>query len=175
MWATSHLVQTCYAYGYGKFGNCPTSRYIVLNHHTWSWLLTSNSKVWTRKLCLFATNNTNYFGSDYMMCCFTCAEGSTFRSVVVGEPRWSDMEGTCAQLCTMSFFQCGWPSWPIFSHGSYWPMMYVVWAIFWNHHYVDLWSMFLRLAHGMFHATSGGSASWQIMVLPLVHLIDLGS
>jgi hypothetical protein len=66
-------------------------------------------------------------------------------------------------------------NWPICSHDSYWPIMYVVWAIFWNHHYVDLWSMFLKLAHGMFHAISGGSVRWQIMVLPLVHLVHLRS
>jgi hypothetical protein len=43
----------------------------------------------------------------------------TFRSVVVGELRWSNMEGPCAQLCTMSFSQCGWPNGHILSHGSY--------------------------------------------------------
>jgi hypothetical protein len=33
--------------------------------------------------------------------------------------------------------------------------------------------MLSRLAHGISHATSGGSASWQ-MVLSLVHPVDLG-
>jgi hypothetical protein len=97
-----------------------------------------------------------------------------FQGCCCWKVKWSNMERLCAQLCTMSSSQCGWPNWPIFNHDSYWPMMYVVWAIFWNHHYVDLWSMFLRLAHGMSHATSGGSVSWQIMVLPLVYLVDLG-
>jgi hypothetical protein len=30
MRATSHLVSTCYAHGYGKYGNCPTLRYICI-------------------------------------------------------------------------------------------------------------------------------------------------
>jgi hypothetical protein len=33
---------------------------------------------------------------------FTCAKGSTFRSVVVGGLRWSNMERPCVQSCTMS-------------------------------------------------------------------------
>jgi hypothetical protein len=52
--------------------------------------------------------------------------------------------------------------------------MYVVWVIFKNCHYVVLWSMFLRLSHGMFHAISGKSANWQ-MFLPLGHWVYLGS
>jgi len=35
-------------------------------------------------------------------------------------------------------FQCGWLNGPIFSRGSSWPMMYVVWASFKNYYYVDL-------------------------------------
>jgi hypothetical protein len=31
--------------------------------------------------------------------------------------------------------------------------MYVVWAIFKGHHYVDLWSMFLKVVYGMSCAT----------------------
>jgi hypothetical protein len=34
--------------------------------------------------------------------------------------------------------------------------------------------MLSRLAHGISHATSGGCASWQ-MVLSSVHLVDPGS
>jgi hypothetical protein len=26
-------------------------------------------------------------------------------------------------------FPCGWPNLPILNHGSYWPTMFVVWAI----------------------------------------------
>jgi len=33
--------------------------------------------------------------------------------------------------------------------------------------------MFLRLTHELFHASNGISVNWQ-MVLPLVHLINLG-
>jgi hypothetical protein len=40
-------------------------------------------------------NNTDYFGCDYRTCYFMCAIGFTFWSVVVGRPRWSDMEGPC--------------------------------------------------------------------------------
>jgi hypothetical protein len=141
-------------------GNCPTSGYIALCHYTWRWLLTLGLEVWGRILCLCAIDNIKNFGCDYKMCYFTCAKSSTFRSVVVGRLGWSNMGRSCAQLCTMSFSQCGWLNWPILSHDSCWPTMYVVCAIFWNHHYVHLWSMFLRLAHGMFHATSGGNVSW---------------
>jgi len=105
----------------------------------------SNLKVWMGKLCLLLANNINYFRCDYKMCYFTCVEGFTFWSVIVGSPRWLDMEGLCAQLCTMSFSQCGWPNGPILSHGSNWPMMYVVWASFKNRHYVDLKQVFLKL------------------------------
>jgi hypothetical protein len=52
-----------------------------------------------KKLCLFATNNIDYFGCDCMTCYFTCVEGFTFKSVVVGRLKWLDMEGLCAQLC----------------------------------------------------------------------------
>jgi hypothetical protein len=94
-------------------------------------------------------DNTDYFGCDFKTCYFTCVKGFTFKNVV-GRPRWSNMEGLCVELCTMSFAQCGWPNWPILRCGSCWPMMYVVWAIFKNRYYVDLWSMFLMLAHGYF-------------------------
>jgi hypothetical protein len=77
-------------------------------------------------------------GCDYRMCYFTCVEGFTFWSVVVGRLRWLDMERPCVQLCTMSFSQCGWPKGPILTPGSSWPMMYVVWASFKSCHYVDL-------------------------------------
>jgi hypothetical protein len=89
----------------------------VLCQYLWKWLSTSSSKVWVKKLCLFIADNTNYFGCECMMCDFRCAEGfveiSTFKSVVVRGSKWSYMEGPCAQLCTMSFFQHGWPNWPI--------------------------------------------------------------
>jgi hypothetical protein len=60
------------------------------------------------------------------MCYFTCAEGFTFWSVIVGGPKWLNMEGLCVQLCTMSSSQCGWPNGPILSCGPSWLMMYVV-------------------------------------------------
>ncbi len=126
-----------------------------------------------KRLCLLATDITEYFGCDCMTCYFTCAKGSTFKNVVVGGLKWLDIDEPCTQLCTMSSSQCGWLNWPTFSRGFCWPMMYVVWTIFRNHHYVDLWLMFLRLAHGMSHATSGRSANWQ-MVLPLVHQVNHG-
>jgi hypothetical protein len=52
MWILSHLVLMCYAHGYGKSGNCPTLKYIVLCHYTWRWLSSSDSKVWMKRLCL---------------------------------------------------------------------------------------------------------------------------
>jgi hypothetical protein len=85
--------------------------------------------------------------------------GRFFLWSVVGKLRWSDMERPCAQLCTMSYSQCGWPNGPILSCGSNWPTMYVAWASFRNCHYVDLWQVFSRLAYGMFHATNGRSVS----------------
>jgi hypothetical protein len=127
MWATSRLVLMCYAHGYGKSGNCPTLGYITLCHYTWRWLLTLDSKVWARRLCLLVVDNTNYFGCDYKTCYYTCAKGITLWSVIVGGPRWLNMERPCAQLCTMSSSQCGWPNGPILSHSSNWPIMYVVW------------------------------------------------
>jgi hypothetical protein len=159
MWAMNHLVPMCYAHGYAKSGNRPTSRYIVLCHYTWRWLSSSNSKVWMRRLCLLPTNNTNYFRCDYRTCYFTCAKGVTFWSVVVGKPRWSNMVGLYVQLCTMLSSRCGWPNGPILSCGYSWPMMCVVWASFRSCHYVDLKQMLLRLTYGMFHATNGRSAS----------------
>jgi hypothetical protein len=33
-----------------------------------------------------------YFGCDHMTCYFTCAKGSPFKTIVVGGPRWSNME-----------------------------------------------------------------------------------
>jgi hypothetical protein len=174
VWAMSHLVLTCYAHGYGKVGNCPTLGHIVLCHYTWRWLLALNSKAWMKRLCLLIANIIDYFGCDCKTCYFMCAKGFTLWSVIVEGPRWSDMEGPCAQLCTMSSSQCGWPNGPIFSHASSWPMMYVVWASFRSHHNVDLWQVFLTLAYGMFHATNGRNVNGQ-MVMPLVHPIDLGS
>jgi hypothetical protein len=151
MWVASHLVPTCDAHGYGKFGNCPTLKYIVLCHYMWRWLLASCLEVWARRLCLPTTNNTKYFGCDYQMCYSTCAKGFTLWSVIVGRLRWLNTEGPCVQLCSMSSSQCEWPNWPIFSFDFCWPMMYVVWVIFRSHHYVDLWLLFSRLAYGMFH------------------------
>jgi hypothetical protein len=126
-------------YGYGKSSNCPTSGYIALCHYTWRWLLALDSKVWARRLCLHVVYNIHYFGCDCIMCYSTCVEGFTFLSVVVGGLRWSNMEGACAQLCIMSFSQCGWSNGPIFSRGSSWITMYGVLASFRSHHYVDLW------------------------------------
>jgi len=142
MWLANHLVLTCYVHGYGKFNNCPTPKYIALCHYTWRWLLASDSKVWMRRLCLLIVDNTDYFGCDYKLCYSTCVEGFTLWNVVIGGFRWSDIERPCAQLCTMSSSQCGWLNGPLFSRGSNWPTMYVVWASFKNCHYVDLWKCF---------------------------------
>jgi hypothetical protein len=78
MWTSNHLVSMFCAHGYGEFGNCLTLKYIVLCHYLWRWLLTSNSKVWTKKLCLLTIDNTDYFGRDYMTCYSSCAKGFTF-------------------------------------------------------------------------------------------------
>jgi hypothetical protein len=102
MWVANRLVLMCYAHGYGKSNNFPTLWYITLCHYTWKWLLALDLEVWTKRLCLFTTNNTDYFGCDYRTCYSTCVEGFTFWNVVVGRLRWLDMEGPCAQLCTMS-------------------------------------------------------------------------
>jgi len=139
MWVASHLVLTCYAHGYGKSSNCPTTRYIALCHYTWRWLLASYSEVWVRRLCLLTVDNTDYFGCDYKLCYSTSAEGFTFWSVVIGGLRWSNMERPYVQLCTMSSSQCGWLNGHIFSHGSNRLTMYVVWASFKSCHYVKLW------------------------------------
>jgi hypothetical protein len=147
MWIVSYFVLTCYAMAVENLAIAQHQN-TLLCHYLGRWLLTSSLEVWTKKFCFFTINNTDYFRCDYKTCYFKCAKGSTFKSVVVGKPRWSDMEGPCAQLCTMSFSQCEWPNWPIINHGSSWPIMYVMWAIFRNHHYVDLWLMFLRWAHG---------------------------
>lgn len=45
------------------------------------------------------------------------------------------------------------PNWPILGVNPYWIMLYVVWAIYECHHYVNLWSMFERLAHGVSYAS----------------------
>jgi len=167
MWAMNNFIPMCDAYGYKKFGNCPKLGYIMLCHYPWKWLSILNLEIWARRLCLLITDNMDYFGCECRTCYFTCVKGSTFKRVVVGRWRWSNMEKPCAQLCTVSSSPCECPNWPIFNQCSCWPMMYVVWAIFKNHYYVDLWSMFSRLAHGMSHATSGRNANWQ-MVLPSV-------
>jgi len=39
-------------------------------------------------------------------------------------------------------------------------------------HYVGVWSMFKRLAYGIFYTTFGQGISWE-MVLPLMHFINL--
>lgn len=52
-------------------------------------------------------------------------------------------------------------------------MMYVMWEIFKNPHYVDLWLMFLKLAYGMSYIAIGRNANQQ-MDLPLMHQINLG-
>jgi len=41
----SQLVLTCYAHGYGKFGNYQTLEYIVLCHYKRKWLSATGSKV----------------------------------------------------------------------------------------------------------------------------------
>jgi len=109
LWSCLHL--------YGEFDNYPTLRYIMLCHYLWRWLSTLSWKVWVKKLCLFVVDNIDYFGCECIMCYLRCAKGfgevSTFKNVVVRRSRWSNMEGPCAQLCTMSFFQHGWPNWPI--------------------------------------------------------------
>jgi hypothetical protein len=51
-------------------------------------------------------------------------------------------------------------------------MVYVVWVVHKNCHYVGLCSVFKRMAHGMFDTTLGPSTGWQ-MVLPSVHLVDV--
>jgi hypothetical protein len=139
MWVASHFVLMCYAHGYGKSSNCPTSKYIALCHYTWRWLLALNSKVWVKRLCLFTVDNIDYFGCDYKLCYFTCVEGFTFWNVIIRGLKWSYMEGPCVQLCTMSSSQCGWLNVPIFSRDFNWPTMYVLWASFKSCHYVDLW------------------------------------
>jgi hypothetical protein len=103
------------------------------------WLLNLSSKVQVKRLCLFVIDNTNYFGCDCTMCYFMCVQGFTFKNVVIKGSRWLNTKGPCAQLCTLSSFQCGWPNWPIFNHGSWWFMMHATWASFNNHHYIDVW------------------------------------
>jgi hypothetical protein len=127
MWTSNNFIAMCDADGHGELiGNCLTLGYIMLCHYLWRWLLTSCLEDWLKKLCLFVVDIIDYFGCDYKMCYFTCAQGSTFKNVVIEGMRWSNMEGPCAQLCTMSSFQCGWPNWPFFSCRN--PTLKEVWS-----------------------------------------------
>jgi hypothetical protein len=155
MWTMSHLVPTCYAHGYAVAQHQDTFCYAII--HGGGYELQIRRFEWGDYL--LPAKNTNYFKCDYLTCYFTCVECFTFWSVVVGGPRWLDMEGLCAQLCTMSSSQCGWPNGPILSRGSSWLTMYVVWANFRSRHYVDLRQVFSRLTYGMFHATNGKNGS----------------
>ncbi len=47
-------------------------------------------------LCLHAVDNTHHIGCDYKSCGFVCSKGLTFRNIVVGGTRWSNMERPCA-------------------------------------------------------------------------------
>jgi hypothetical protein len=79
---------------------------------------------------------------------------------------------TCIIMCHMSSCACWWPRWPIFGGCSYSIILYVLWVIYEGYHYVDLWSMFWRLAYGMFYITIKGSTKWK-KVLPLGALCKL--
>ncbi len=60
----------------------------------------------------------------------------------------------------------------ILGHYTCWFMVYVVWAIPKNYHYVGLGLVFKRMTHAMFNTTLGPSIHWQT-ILPFVHLIDM--
>jgi hypothetical protein len=48
----------------------------------------------SKELCIHVANNINYFAFDYEMHYSTFAKGFTFWCVVVGRPRWSNVEGS---------------------------------------------------------------------------------
>ncbi len=128
----------CDVYGYGKSSNCSTLRYFDL-----PWFV---EEVIDFKLIglsqgiMFTYNRQpHHIGCDYKSCDFVCSEAPTFRSIIVGGMRLSDMEWPCAYLCAMSFSQCGWPNWPILGYYTCWFMVYIVWVVHKNCHYLSLW------------------------------------
>jgi hypothetical protein len=70
----------------------------------------------------------------------------------------------------MSFSTCSWPSAPIFGNRSHQIMLYIMWVIHFNFHYVDLWLTFQRLTYVMSYGTIGINTSRK-MVLLLMHYI----
>lgn len=122
---------------------------------------------WAWRFCILAINNTDYFGFDYKMCYFTCAKGPTFWSFIVERMKWSDMEGSHV-IYVMSSSTCGWLHWSLFGSYSCWILLYVVWATHKAYHHVDLWSMFMKLAYGVFDTTIARSFGQQ-MILSSMH------
>jgi hypothetical protein len=98
MWIVSHLVSTCYAHGYGKFGNCLTLGFIVLCHYMWRWLSVLDLEVWARRLCLLAADNIDYFGCDCKTCYSMCVEVLPSGVFLEGQDgqTWKDHVRNCA-------------------------------------------------------------------------------
>ncbi len=64
------------------------------------------------------------------------------------------------------------PNWSFFGYSLCQPLVYVMRVIFRGRNYVGVWSMFERLAFGVFDATFEWHTCQQ-MVLPLMHNINL--
>ncbi len=39
-----------------------------------------------------------------------------------------------------------------------------VWVVYKGRHYAALWSMFPKMAYGMFHTTIGGETNWEMVL-----------
>ncbi len=78
-----------------SFGNCLTIQYLSINQCVWRWLSSLSLQVQANRLCVFVTNNINYFGCDYMTYHFEGTRGFTFSTVIVRRMSWSTLEGPC--------------------------------------------------------------------------------
>ncbi len=79
-------------------------------------------------------------------------------------------------MCIIAYhviFSYWWPNWPILGVNLYWIMLYVVWEIYEGRYYVNLWSMFERLAYGVSYASIGWSTNCKWFCFWCIN-IDLG-
>jgi hypothetical protein len=87
-----------------KFGNCLTIQYPSVNQCAWRWLSSLSLQTQGRRLCVFVSNNIDYFGCDYMTCHFESMRGFTCSNVFASKMSWSTLEGPCAWLCAHVIF-----------------------------------------------------------------------
>jgi hypothetical protein len=115
-------------------------------------LLTSNLQIQVGTLCVLVANNTNYSGYDYKTCCLRVQKVLPFKVLLLkgwNGQRWEDH----VQNRTCHFLNVDGQIDPFLCCCPYWPLMYVVWTICRSNNYVDVWSMFKRLAYGMPNTT----------------------